>query len=286
VQGVSDRDAFGNLIENDRAAATGLSGDDPLGPASAPSPAPAPAPAAFATATAPPPPPPFPPTPLPAPSSTRVKGSWDITDKLVGLFFNAIFVVPLGIGGWFAYATWHDTAKPAINAIKNIQNGNLPGTPDPGQDPATPAKPAAGPPHGLSARSLLKPAALDRVLASARRDPGGKLSLLRLAPDRADVQLARRGGGMDILQLRYDGGRSLVKTPGTPQPNTITFSTIDTHAPQRLVTAAAHRLHRSTKSIDYVVLIHVLGKPMWSAYFTGGAAFQADTHGRITRRIQ
>jgi hypothetical protein len=276
VQGVSDRDAFGNLIENDHPAATGLSGGDPLRPAPAPAPA--------ATATAPPPPlPSFPPTPLPAPSSLRVKGSWDITDKLVGLFFIALFVVPLGIGGWFAYATWHDTAKPAISAIKNIQNGNLPATPDPGHDPA---KPAAGPPRGLSARSLLKPAALDRVLASARRDPGGKLSLLRLAPDRADVQLARRGGGMDILQLRYDGGRSLVKTPGTPQPNTITFSTIDTHAPQRLVTAAAHRLRRSTKSIDYVVLIHVLGKPMWSAYFTGGAAFQGDAHGHITRRIQ
>jgi hypothetical protein len=29
-----------------------------------------------------------------------------------------------------------------------------------------------------------------------------------------------------------------------------------------------------------------MNKPTWWAYFKNGAAFQADAHGRITRRIQ
>jgi hypothetical protein len=67
--------------------------------------------------------------------------------------------------------------------------------------------------------------------------------LLRLAPERADLQLARRGGGLDLLQLRADGGRSLVRTPGaTGAPSkAIIFSQIDRAAPARLVRAAARR---------------------------------------------
>jgi hypothetical protein len=36
----------------------------------------------------------------------------------------------------------------------------------------------------------------------------------------------------------------------------------------------------------YLVLFTILDRPRWSAYFTGGAAFQGDAHGRIVRRIQ
>jgi hypothetical protein len=39
-------------------------------------------------------------------------------------------------------------------------------------------------------------------------------------------------------------------------------------------------------SIDYLVLFNVLDGPQWSAYFTDGAAFQGDAHGKIVRRIQ
>jgi hypothetical protein len=257
---VTERDAFGNLIDDDPGATAGLSRGDPLRTSAAT-------------------------TTLTPRAPERVRGSWDITDKLVGLFFVGLFLVPLAIGAWLAYTAWHDTAKPAISAIKSVQRDLAPTTTAADgntDDHRTPA----GPPRGLSAESLLKPAALDRILAGARRDPGGKLGLLRLAPERADLQLARKGGGMDLLQLRYDGGRSLIHTPGTPPATSTAFSTIDTHAPQRLVTAAAHRLHRSTKAIDYVVLIGVLDEPTWSAYFTGGAAFQGDAHGHITRRIQ
>ncbi|HWH92458.1 MAG TPA: hypothetical protein VNT03_01240 [Baekduia sp.] len=297
---MTERDAFGNPIENASttpAGIGGLRGGDPL-----PAPRPATeAEASFgapATATAAPAPQPAPAPAMPMatgafPSaasyrpSAPVRGRFDWTDRLVGLFLVALFIVPFGVGGWFAYSTWHDTAKPAISAIKSVRDiadGAATTPADDNGDHRTPAAPT--PPRGLSGSSLLKPAALDRVLRAVRREPGGKLRLLRLAPDRADLQLTRGNGGLSIVQLRWDGGRTLVRTPaGAGGAKTIMFSEVDRHAPQRLVTAAAQRLHRSTKGIDYVVLLDVLGAPGWSAYFTGGAAFQGDAHGRIVRRI-
>jgi hypothetical protein len=132
---------------------------------------------------------------------------------------------------------------------------------------------------------MLRASTLRKALAAARRDPGGRLTLLRVAPERADLQLAAKGGGLTLVQLRADGGRSVVTSPGTPN-KTIGFARVDANAPSRLVRQAAHRLGRSTKSIDYVVLINVLGGPRWSAYFKGGAAFLGDAHGHVTRRIQ
>jgi hypothetical protein len=255
---VSERDAFGNHIDD--------------APAGTP---------ATATATL------VPPLVLPTPTvftpPERVRGRFDWTDKLVGLVLLALFVAPFAIGSWFAWTTWHDTARPAVGAIKSIQRPPTPGAGDDGAGVRTP--PAATPPAGLGARSLLRPAAVGRVLASARRDPGGRLGLLRLAPERADLQLARRGGGLDLLQIGADGGRTLVRSPGSAPSHAIIFSAIDRGAPQRLVRAAARRLRRPARAVDYVVLIDVLGGPRWSAYFTGGAAFQGDAHGRIIRRI-
>jgi hypothetical protein len=92
---------------------------------------------------------------------------------------------------------------------------------------------------------------------------------------------------MNVLQLRLDGGRTLVRTSsGARAGKSLTFSEIDRDAPSRLVRAAAHRLGRKTSSIDYLVLLNVLGGPAWSAYFKGGAALQGDAHGKIVRRIQ
>jgi hypothetical protein len=252
---VTETDAFGNPLPG------------PAAPSAPP----------VATATAPPPPvPPVPALPTYAPTKT----GWG--ERLVALFVIALFVAPFAIGGWFAWNAMH-TAKSATTAIKNI--GLAPSTPaDDHGDHRSARTPAA--PQGVTGTSLLAAKNLDRALAAARRDPGGRLVLLRLAPARADLQLARHGGGLDLLQLRSDGGRSLIKTPGTGPRNAIIFSKIDRAAPARLVRQAAHRLGRSTKAIDYVVLIDVLGGPNWSAYFQGGAAFQGDAHGHVVRRIQ
>lgn len=197
--------------------------------------------------------------------------------RVVGLFMVLLFVAPFAIGGLVAYNAFH-TAKVTIPIVKSIRDLAP-------ANPSNNAKPTAAP-TGVTGASMLRAANLDRALRAARRDPGGHLGLLRVAPARADLQLARKGGGLDLLQLTADGGRTLVQTPGTAPSKAISFSKIDTKAPARLVRAAAKRLHRAPAAIDYVVLLDVLGGPRWSAYFTGGAAFQGDAHGHVTRRIQ
>jgi hypothetical protein len=287
---VTERDAFGNPIDRGGAATTGLAGletGDPLRAPAPPAPAttaPAPAPTIAPPASAAAPQPPLVPYP-PRFTPPERKASFDWLDKLVGLAVVAIFVVPLAIGGWVAWSTWHDTAKPAIGAIKDVQRSLTPDTPGQatGATP-TPAR-AAQPPTGLAARSLLRPAAVGRVVAAARRAPGGRLGLLRLAPERADLQLARAGGGLSLVQLRWDGSRTVIRSPGSAPSQTIPWAAVDRGAPQRLVRAAARRLHRPAGAVDYVVLVDILGGPRWSAYFKGGAAFQGDAHGRLVRRI-
>jgi hypothetical protein len=269
---VTERDAFGNPIEPTTPATTATpvsaAPPTPLAPMPgtplAPTPAPAapalePASIAFGTAV--------PTIPAYGPSKT----SW--WERLAGLAVFLVFAAPLAVGGYFAYTTFH-TAK---DAVEGVSIKSVVGTPTTTTGPRG-AKPAAPLPNMLNAKSLRG------ALAATKKDPGGRLTLLRVAPERADLQLARKGGGLTIVQRRADGGTSVIRTPGTPN-KTIGFARVDVKAPSRLVRRAAHRLGRSTKSIDYVVLINVLDGPRWSAYFKGGAAFQGDVHGRIVRRI-
>jgi hypothetical protein len=259
VEGVTEYDAFGNPIQDGGGptATTTATAADAM-PATT-SPAPPPSPLAA----------PIPVIPTYGPSKTSMG------ERMVGFLIFLAFAAPLGIGGYVAYNAFH-TAKDAVDAVHGV--AIKPRVMPPGAtSTAAPSAPAA---------SMLHPTTLAKALRAARRDPGGRLVLLRVAPERADFQLARRGGGLDLVQLRADGGRSVVNTPGTPGGKTITFAKIDAHAPNRLIHAAARRLHRSPKAIDYVVLIDVLGGPRWSAYFRGGAAFQGDAHGYIVNRIQ
>jgi hypothetical protein len=206
--------------------------------------------------------------------------------RLIGLLVTIAFLAPFAIGGWVAYNAF-TTAKTVNTVVKGVRDFATATTADDHGDRRGTEAEAPTPPRGVSGASMLSAANFGRALRAARRDPGGQLGLLPLAPERADFQLNRRGGGLDLLQLRYDGGRSLIRPPGgAGARKAIIFSTVDRQAPSRLVRQAAHRLGRSTKSIDYVVLLDILGGPRWSAYFKGGAAFQGDAHGRVTRRIQ
>jgi hypothetical protein len=268
---VTDRDAFGNPITPGSGTTT------------PPRPAPTPAYEALPGDDAPAAPALSPASPLGVvlptiPTYGPSKPSWGA--RLVGFSVFLIFALPLGLGGWFAYHAFQ-TAKDTTSTVHRLTRDLSPTTPSTG----TPAPSAAADPVGVSGASLLKATNLTKALAAARRDPGGRLTLLRVAPARANLQLAPRGGGLNLLELRADGGRSLVRTPGTPN-KAIPYATIDERAPARLVRAAAKRLHRSPKAIDYVVLIDVLDGPRWSAYFTGGGSFQGDAHGHITQRIQ
>jgi hypothetical protein len=310
-QVVTERDAFGNPIEDRHP----LTGGDPLRGGTAPAPATnargpmgtVPSPTTLAAAThamgtvplAPAPPSPSPsalPTagsPLTLGNPTFARPAAPIAPRrrrgtgrrLLGalgvLFGLLLFFGPFLVGGWFVYHAVRDSLDHAAPVISDLHV------------PATTTAGSSGdhrtttPPRGLGRHSLLAPTAVDALLRKVRADPGGKLLLLRLAPDRANLQLGRRGGGMDMVQVGWDGARSAVRAPaGGTGRKAIIFSKIDRHAPDRLVRAGAHRLGRKASSIDYLVLIDILGGPQWSAYFKGGAAFQGDAHGRITRRIQ
>jgi hypothetical protein len=284
---VTERDAFGNPIPERPTTTRPVTSGDPLGAVGGAAmgggaTAAPPRPASPTASSSPPPPAPAPATvfvggaiptlPNYGPSKTTGLG------RVVRWLMVLLFVAPFAIGGLVAYNAFHTvkTTIPIIKSIRDLAPVN----------PSNNAKPAAAAPTGVTGGSMLRAANLDRALRAARRDPGGHLGLLRVAPERADLQLARKGGGLDILQLTADGGRSLVRTPGTPPSKAIIFSKIDTKAPARLVRAGAKRLHRTPTAIDYVVLLDVLGGPRWSAYFQGGAAFQGDAHGHVTNRIQ
>jgi hypothetical protein len=213
------------------------------------------------------------PAATPAPTFGPSRTSWG--ERVVHLAIFLVFAAPLGIGGYVAYNAFH-TAKDSVEGVVIKARGLAPTTPSTAPVPATPA---------VSGASMLHASTLRKALAAARRDPGGRLTLLRVAPERANLQLASKGGGIDLVELRADGGRSVVRSPGTPN-KTIGFARVDVQAPSRLVHQAAHRIGRSTKSIDYVVLVNVLDGLRWSAFFKGGAAFQGDAHGHVTRRIQ
>lgn len=266
---MTERDAFGNPIEDAQPTSQPLTSGDPLIVA-------APLISSDAMGTSEP-------TPAPAPATPRHRQR-----RLLGLggcIGLLLFFAPLMIGGWFVYRAFDSAVSPTVDVIKDLRETvrgqvttAIEATDDLKTDP---------PPRGLQRGSLLRPAAVDALLRKVRADPGGTLLLLRLAPERADLQLRRRGGGMSVVQLRFDGGRSLVRTAaGGSASKTITFSKIDRDAPARLVRSAARRLGRKTTSIDYLVLFNILDGPRWSAYFKGGAAFQGDAHGKIVRRIQ
>jgi hypothetical protein len=268
VEGVTEYDAFGNPIERNGSSTTATaSASTTHAPAVTPSPV-APTPAS----TTPPPVALAAPIPL-FPTYGPSKTTWG--ERVIGFLIFLVFAAPLGIGGYVAYNAFH-TAKDSVEGVAIKAHGIAPATPSTGSAPATPA---------ASGVSLLHASTLRKALASARRDPGGRLTLLRIAPERVNLQLARKGGGLNLVELRADGGRSVVQSPGTPN-KPITFARVDVHAPSRLVRQAAHRLGRSTKSIDYVVLNDVFDGLHWFAYFKGGAAFQGDAHGHVTRRIQ
>jgi hypothetical protein len=133
----------------------------------------------------------------------------------------------------------------------------------------------------LSSRGFAS--ALRRAGAGSR---GGRLKLVRLAPDRMDAQFARPDGGLDLVQVKADGARQVIRTAGgTGGTPPLRIAAIDTRAPGRLVGSAAERLGRKPSSVDYLVLLNIGRGPRWSVYFKGGRAFLADVRGRITQRI-
>jgi len=149
-----------------------------------------------------------------------------------------------------------------------------------GRQPALPAR-------GLSVNSLLRPAAFGKAITRLRTGGYGRLTNLRVAPDRIDASLLTRDGRLRQVQIVPGGAVRVIGTSGAgfAGARTMTLKGIFAGAPNRLTRSAAGRLEQPASRVNYLVLSEFGGARTWNVYFKGGQIFSADPRGRITRRV-
>jgi hypothetical protein len=156
------------------------------------------------------------------------------------------------------------------------------------QQPA-PARPvrSATPPRGVGRGSLLRPFAFGAAIKRLRTSGFGRLTNLRVAPERIDATLLSKGGALRHVQIVPGGGLQQFgpASQGFGGMPTTSLAGIDAGAPQRATRSAAGRLGVPPSRVNYLVYMQFAGAAQWYVYFTAGQIFSADAHGRIARRI-
>jgi len=169
-----------------------------------------------------------------------------------------------------------DEITDAIDSVPDIT------VPEPPAEPEQPAKP----PVGVSGRSMVAPGNLRKALRRLDRARLGRVTLLRLSPDRVDAQLVK-GGRQRSAQVDFEG--DLVRGPASPGGtglSAIALEAIDVRAPARLVRGSAARYKVRERGIDYLVLMpDPIEGHRWTAYFKNRVYVQGDRSGRVVRRI-
>ena len=159
----------------------------------------------------------------------------------------------------------------------------------PGSDEESPSGRAQAtlPARGLSVTSLLRPAAFGKAMTRLRTGGYGRLTHLRVAPDRIDATMVTKDGRLRQVQVVPGGAVRVIGTSpaGFTGARTMTLKGIVAAAPSRLTRSAAGRLKQPASRVDYLVLSEFAGARQWNAYFKGGETFSADARGRITRRV-
>jgi hypothetical protein len=154
--------------------------------------------------------------------------------------------------------------------------------------PSVPApvvpEPPAEPPTGISGRSMVARGNFGKALA--RLDGMGRVTSIRLSPDRVDAQFVK-GSRQRSAEVGFEGELSRgPATAGGSGVATIALSQIDRAAPSRLVRGSAARFGVREKGIDYLVLMPWPGEGhRWVAYFKNGTYVQGDRNGKVVRRI-
>lgn len=154
------------------------------------------------------------------------------------------------------------------------------------EPPSAPARPDE-PPVGLQRGSLLLRANFETVLRKMRTGGYGRLTNLRVAPERIDAQFLTKGGRLRNVQFQPGGGVRDFGTsgPGFSGARTMSIASIDASAPFRAVTSAAGRLEKPASQVNYLVYTDVFAGQPWGVYFKAGQYFRADGRGTITRRF-
>ena len=289
-------DAFGSEIGEDTLA--GLGGE----PSTTPEPTAAPVPAdgwsessgdagggsVFAAGSEVP----IAPPPTPQPGSFTIPGQIPVAGRpkkarrgmgglgcLVGLLILCAVVAGPIIAIVAVVGDTADTIDSVRDGIREAQDGITATTPPAEDQP---------PPEGVTGRSMLAPATLDKAIKVIRQQDG-RLGRLTIWPERVNADLVAKRDTYRNVSLWYDG-RLDVGDPidvGIAQ-DIIGWDQIDPRVPQRMVVRSARRLGIKPDRVDYVIgQVDVFdGEPLrWVAYFEGGKIMQGDENGRPERRI-
>ena len=128
----------------------------------------------------------------------------------------------------------------------------------PGTDESSPSGRAQAtlPARGLSVTSLLRPAAFGKAMNRLRTGGYGRLTNLRVAPDRIDASMLTKDGRLRQVQVVPGGAvRVLGTSPtGFAGARTMALKGINRSAPSRLTRSAAGRLKQPASRVDYLVL--------------------------------
>jgi hypothetical protein len=142
-------------------------------------------------------------------------------------------------------------------------------------------------PKGLGAGSLVRRDTFGAALKQIRTNGGGRLTHLRLAPERIDAQLLTPAGRLRSVQVK-PGGKLERFGPdsgaGFDQTSTIPFARLNPAAPQRLARAGAERIGVPVRTLQYLVPSSFGGTITWAAYFTRGRYVIGDASGRFQRK--
>jgi hypothetical protein len=261
---VAKYDAFGREIGEDTLGGLGSGASAeaaPVSEASTPQPQPQPEPRAQRPSVT---------IPL-HPHGRRRSGRWLL---LVVLFILLIFVAPLVIGAVAIFNTVDDATEAVRGGIEDSLK----------IAPGTPAKPAVAP-KGVAGRSLVRKANFAAALAKLRSSEL-RLTNLRLAPERIDVQLLTRGGRLRSQQVQPGGAIKRFGSdsgPGFDQSRTIPFARLKPGAPQRLARSGAAKLGVRVSTLQYLVPTLFSGRITWAAYFKRGRYVLGDAAGRYQR---
>jgi hypothetical protein len=169
-----------------------------------------------------------------------------------------------------------------VDAVKSLTDE----LEDPPSLPRGEDEPDATPPAGLQKGSLVLRGNLAPALRRLeQRSDGGRVRLLRIAPDRIDAQVVTPDRRLRNLQHRFTGETVVLSdtsAPGAGVLTTFRWNDIDASAPRRLAERAVRG--RSSRELSYLVLLDA-GGLRWSAFLASGSGFTAGPDGRGARRI-
>jgi len=142
------------------------------------------------------------------------------------------------------------------------------------------------PPKGFEGESLARPEALGAALTTIRSQGGGKLTNLRVAPERIDATLLTPAGRLRHVQVKPGGDLERFGSdsgPGFDAVSTINFEKLRPAAVQRLARRGAEEHGIPVSEFQYAVPQDIGGKVRWVVYFTRARYVIGDARGRFER---